>query len=209
MTISTYSELKDAVALWTNRADLATGGANVSRVDEIIDNAEALLNRELRVTDQETKSASFSITGEYVAVPADFLQVRSFYLNTTAKATLTFLPPDTQTDYYGSAGSGQPKFFSVVGTNFRFSPVPDATYTATLVYFAKIPALSVSNTTNWLLTSHPDLYLAACRAYAYDFIRDSQAMGEQMKLVELLSSSLKRQGDMARWGGNSMAVRVR
>ncbi len=206
MTISTYSELKDAVSNWTSRVDLATGGANVARVDEIIDNAEALLNRELRTTDQETKSATFSITGEYVAVPADFLQVRSFYLNSSPIQTLTFLPNDLQTDI-SQGSTNQPLHFSIVGGNFRFSPPPDATYSSTLVYYAKIPALSGSNTTNWLLTSHPDIYLAACRYYAYDFVQDYQAMGSQLEVTLNLIKSLQRSADRARWGGNSMATR--
>ena len=38
-------------------------------------------------------------------------------------------------------------------------PVPDGAYTTTLFYYQEIPALTASNTTNWLLTDAPDLYV--------------------------------------------------
>jgi hypothetical protein len=206
MTISTYTELKDAVANWTARADLATGGTNVTRVDEILDNAEALLNRELRTLDQETKNAAFSITGEYVAVPTGFLEARSFYLNTSTRGRLQFMDPEKMNELY-PAGSGQPQWFSVIGGNFRFAPIPDATYAATLIYYTIIPALTGSNTTNWLLSSHPDVYLAACRYYAYDYIGDTDKMTQQLQAFQALMKSLQRSSDRNRWGGPAMYTR--
>ena len=44
-----------------------------------------------------------------------------------------------------------------VGTNFRFSPAPDSSYTATLVFYKAFDTLSSSTTTNHILTNHPDV----------------------------------------------------
>lgn len=207
MAITTYSELKDAIANWTARGDLATGGANVNRVDEIIDNAEAMLSRDLRTLDMETKSASFSITGEYVAVPTNFLEVRTFYLNTSPRVPLEYLPDDEQALMY-STSSGPPRFFSVVGSNFRFAPVPDATYSATLVYYLKVPSLSGTTTTNWLLTAHPDLYLAACMIWAATFLQDAAMVQQWRAAYGDLLGGLRRSDNRSRWGGSGMAVRT-
>lgn len=38
-------------------------------------------------------------------------------------------------------------------------PVPNTTYTIELIYYLRIPALSDSATSNWMLTDHPDAYL--------------------------------------------------
>lgn len=207
MTISTYSELKDAISNWSGRADLATGGANVNRVDEIIDNAEAMLNRDFRALQQETKNASYSITGEYVAVPSDFLEVRSIELETSPRVALTYLPDDAQVTAYNT-GTGEPRFFTVAGTNLRFAPVPDATYTATLCYYAKIAALSGSATTNWFLTAHPDIYLAACQMWTAIFLRDAEGVANWKLAYETLRDNLLRADKRSRWGGNGMAVRA-
>jgi len=63
-----------------------------------------------------------------------------------------------------------------VGDEFQYYPSPDASYTATLTYYARIPALSVSATTNWLLTAHPDAYLYGALLQAAPYLRDNDAL---------------------------------
>jgi hypothetical protein len=48
--------------------------------------------------------------------------------------------------------------------------VPDGAYAAVLEYFAKVPALSNSNTTTWLLTNYPNAYLFGTFAEAEAFL---------------------------------------
>src|SRR5574343_38100 len=87
--------------------------------------------------------------------------------------------PSQESEFY-SSGTGVPRFVSVSGHTtadgtmaFRFAPPPDGTYTATIVYYAKLPALnSTTQTTNWLLTSHPDAYLYGSLLEASIFIGD-------------------------------------
>ena len=98
------------------------------------------MQRVLKTLDQETTNASYSITGEYVAAPTGVLAVRSFVLNTNPRVPLEQMTSDMQSYAYNA--SGKPLFFETVGAQFRFAPVPDATYTATLVYLAKFTALT-------------------------------------------------------------------
>lgn len=202
MAITTGAELATAVANWLARADLT------SRIPEFVALAEAKFNRALRVPDMETKDAAFSITGEYVAVPTGFLEVRNFYLNNGSKDQLSYLDPDTQTEYFGAA-SNTPKYFAVVGSNFRFGPVPDATYTATLVYYKGLTTVSTGGSAvNWLLTAHPDLYLYGALLEGSGYIQDEQAVARWMQGYALALEQVKKQGAMQRWGGNGMAVRA-
>lgn len=165
MTISTYTELQTAVANWTARADLA------SRIPEGVQLTEAKLNRELRVTDQETRSATFTIGGEYVSQPTDFLQVKSFYVN-NPKRNLVYYADDLLTAVHGST-NGTPENYSIQAGSFRFGPYPttSGTVVATLVYAAKIPSLT-STSVNWVLASHPDVYLYGVVAEMYAFAKD-------------------------------------
>lgn len=202
MAITTGAELATAVANWTGRADLT------SRIPEFVALAEAKMNRVLRTPEMETKDAAFSITGEYVAVPTGFLAARMFYLNDSDKTVLSFMPDDTQSDYFGTA-TGTPKYFSVVGSNFRFGPVPPSTYTATLVYY-KAPA-SVSaggSATNFILASHPDVYLYGSLLEAVGYLGDDPRVQLWLSAYSTALEHLKRQGSQMRWGGNSMAVRA-
>ncbi len=164
MTIANYSDLNTAAANWMGRADLT------SRIPEGIVLAEAKMNRRLRVKDMVTKT-TFSITGEYVAVPTSFGGVKTFYLNTNPTKIIQFMPDAQMTSEY--AGQvGIPIKYNVQGSNFRFGPPPDATYSATLVYYLQVPALTNSATTNWMITNHPDAYLYGVLGEMCGFAKD-------------------------------------
>ena len=178
MAITTYAELDTAVDNWLGRADLS------SRVPEFIALFEAKFNRDVRVPQQEKINATFSIDGEYETVPTDFIELRSMHLTTSPKRPLSYMPPDQQINFYNS-GTGIPIFVSITGhtavdgtLSFRFAPVPDGTYTAVLTYYAKLLALNgTTQTTNWLLTNHPDVYLFATLVEAAPYERDTEALG--------------------------------
>lgn len=201
MSISNYSELLTAIDNWTHRADLT------SRSPEFITLLEAKINRLLKTREMETKDAAFSITGEYVAVPTGFFSVREWYLNTSPKQRLELMPGDLQNDYFGST-TGKPKFYEVVGTNFRFGPSPDGTYSSTLIYSKAVSALTVSATTNWLLTSHPDLYLYGTLAEAAIFAKDAPWAQPAVDMTRDLIEQLRGSDAESKWGGPSMSVRA-
>lgn len=199
MSIGTYSELQTAVANWLSDSSLT------SRITEGIVLAEAKMNRYLRVKDMVTKDASFSITGEYVAVPSNFGGVKTFYLNTSDKAVLDFMPDALITNTYPS-GTGQPRVYNVQGTNFRFGPPPDATYTATLVYWLLVPALSVSNTTNWMLTSNPDAYLYGTLAEMAVLRKQPDAAQGYWSLMYQALDQIKQQSHRDSYAGDAALV---
>jgi hypothetical protein len=202
MAISTGAELATAVSNWLARADLAT------RIPEFVKLSEAKLNREIRTPEMLVKENAFSITGEYVAVPTGFLEARSFMLNASPRRAITFMPDDTQADMY-STGNGDPVFFSVVGSNFRFAPVPSATQSATLTYY-KAPATNSTGSTehNWLLDNHPDLCLYAALLEASGYIQDDSRVQLWASAYSAALDQLKRQGARMQWGGNGMMVRA-
>ena len=75
MALSTYTELKTAIANWLNRSDLTD---EIS--DDFIKLVESEYNAKLRVKAMLNSKTDYSITGETVAVPTGFLQVRDFYI---------------------------------------------------------------------------------------------------------------------------------
>ena len=201
MAITNGATLATAVTNWMQRTDLA------SRIPEFVALAEAKMFRYLRTPEMETKDAAFSITGEYVAVPTGFLEVRSFYLNTSPYESLTYLSPDSQTGYLDD-GTARPAYFSVVGTNFRFAPAPDATYAATLVYYKAPTTCSTGSTeTNWIIASHPDVYLYGALAEACEFTQDYQAAANYQNKFQNILTQIKNRGARQRWGGNAMTTR--
>jgi hypothetical protein len=201
MALDQYSDLLTAAANWAGRSDLT------SRIPEFLELTEAKINRKLRTKDMETKNAAFSITGEYVALPTGFGGVRSFHLNTSPRQVLEFMSPDAQTGYFGQ-NTGRPRFYSIEGSNFRFGPIPDGTYSSTLTYFLTVPALTGSATTNWLLTANPDVYVYGINGELAAYLKDFEAaQGWEARMYSVLQE-IHAISNQDKWGGNSMAVRL-
>ena len=201
MAISTYTELLSAVANWLGRADLT------SRIPEFVTLAQMRINRDVRAKAMQTKSVSITIDAEYEDVPADFLEVVSFYLtSTTPDQVLEYMPTDTMTREYTS--TDEPRHFTVIGTQFRFAPVPASSYTATLVYYAKPATLATTTQeTNSLFPSvAPDLYLYASLLEAESYIQNDPRLATWAEAYQRGVESLNAASKNSRHGG-SMAAR--
>jgi len=124
------------------------------------------------------KRANATLDTQYFAFPADFLQAKEFQLNTNP---ITYLQYVTQNQGdYGSAtnyvAAGKPQFYTIIGTQIQVIPTPDTGYTGELTYYGKIPALSDSNTSNWLLAYAPDLYLYGALLEATPYLKDDERL---------------------------------
>ena len=165
MALTTYTELKASLANWLNRSDLTTEIG-----DDFIKLAEADFNSKLRVRSM-IDQVSITISAETVALPTDFLQIRDFYiLAGQTKTPLVYSTPATMDATSGTSTTGRPSTFTILGDTIRFSPKPDASYTAKMNYFKKFPALSSSVATNYILKSHPAIYLYGSLFHAANFL---------------------------------------
>ena len=182
MALDTFAGLKATIADYLNRDDLTTV------IPSFITIAEAKFNRKLR-TRQMVKRAEGQIETAFFAYPSDWLQAKEFQLNTNPIVRLQFV-----TEAYGDelksnryVSTGQPAYYTITGTQLEFIPTPDSTYSAELTYYAKIPALSDSNTSNWLLAYAPDLYLYGALLEAAPYLKDDErlAVWSQMYINSL------------------------
>jgi hypothetical protein len=166
MALSTYAELKASVADWLNRSDLT------SAITDFVSLAEAQMERTLRTTQMITR-ATATIDAEYNATPGDFLEARTFKMDTNPVTPLQFETIDSLDNLLTQyTSSGKPLFFGIVGLQIRVVPIPDSSYTGELIYYSKLAKLSTSNTTNWLLTKAPDVYLYGSLLQAAPYLQD-------------------------------------
>ena len=182
MALDTFAGLKATIADYLNRDDLT------AIIPSFITIAEAKFNRKLR-TRQMIKRANGQIETACFAYPSDWLQAKEFQLNTNPIVRLQFV-----TEAYGDelkanryVSIGQPAYYTITGTQLEFIPAPDSTYSAELTYYAKIPALSDANTSNWLLAYAPDLYLYGALLEAAPYLKDDErlAVWSQMYINSL------------------------
>lgn len=166
----TFAELKTSVAAWLNRSDLT------SQIPEFIAFAERRFNRILIVPERETV-ATATMSGERLALPTDFWQLRSIFMDTDPRQALEQVSPSTLRTQYAWQTTGRPQAFAIMDEQFYFGPSPDDTYGVEIDYYATIPALSDSQTTNWLLTKHPDIYLYGTLLQAEAYLWNDDRLG--------------------------------
>jgi len=196
MAITTYAELKTTVADWLARSDLT------SYIDDYIDLAESEFNRDIRHRRMVTSTTLTTVADTAtVAVPSDFREARALILQSSPNVILEYRTTQTLEDRYKDGANGKPASYTMIGDTFKFGPTPDAVYSVTLEYYAAIPALSDSQTTNWLLTNFPDVYLSGVLMKASAFIHDDErvAMWENFQAKAL--ASLERDGERSEIAG--------
>jgi len=165
MALSTYTELKTSIANWLNRTDLTSEIA-----EDFIVLAEKDFNSKLRIRKMIT-STSITIDSETESIPADFLQIRDFFITEGGtKYALKYITPAQMDQIKGSSTSGMPSTFTILGDNFRFAPTPASTYTATINYYKEFDPLSSTNTSNYILSNHPSIYLYGALYHAANFL---------------------------------------
>lgn len=165
MALSTYTELKTAIANWLNRSDLTSEISG-----DFIVLTEADLNAKLRIRQMHDQT-TITIDSETESVPTGFLQVRDFYiLSNGQKFPMTYISPAQMDSVKASSTTGVPSSYTILGSTFRFAPRPDTTYSATLNYYKKFDALSSSNPSNYILTDHPAVYLYGSLFHAANFL---------------------------------------
>ena len=165
MALTNFTTLKASIANWLNRSDLTSEIA-----DDFIKLTEADFNSKLRIRKMVTQT-SFTIDAETEALPTGFLQVRDIYiLSGNTKFPLTYQTPSQMDSTVGTSTTGRPSSYTILGDTFRFSPKPDASYTAFINYYKSFDGLSDTNTTNYILTTHPAIYLYGSLFHAANFL---------------------------------------
>lgn len=201
MAISNYSELQSTAASWLDRTDLT------SAIVDFITLAEAQFNRSIRHRKMVTRSTA-SIDSRYSATPADWLQTVQFILDTNPVTTLEYVTNEALNKKRSeSSAVGKPLSFTHVGTEIETYPAADSTYTGELVYYAKIPALSDSNTTNWLLTLSPDLYLYGVLVQSAPYLRDDERVALWLTRYNTMVEDMNLSNELTR-GQTSVRMAV-
>ena len=204
MALTTYTELKASVADWLNRSDLTAA------IPDFISLAEAQIERTLR-TRQMIVRANASFNVEFGATPADFLEVRSFKLSGTNPPTpLSFMTIDAlDAESTKFTASGRPKFFGIVGGQFRLVPTPDSNYATELTYYAKLSKLSASVATNFILSASPDIYLYGALLQAAPYLQDDNRISVWATLYERALNDLQTADDRGASSGGALLTRAK
>ena len=169
MAISNYSELKSAIADWLDRTDLTDS------IPDFITLAETRHRRDFKIRRMETRvTANTIVDSEYYTLPDNFVAMRNIQLNTNPKTSLEYLTPEQMDRIHAGSTKGKPKAYSIIGNNIHLRPLPDSVYQIEMLYFKYFTPLSDSNTTNDMLTYHPDAYLYGALVEAEPYLQNDK-----------------------------------
>jgi hypothetical protein len=220
MALTTYAELQTAVGDWLNRADLD------QKIPDFIRLAESTLNDILRSADMVTSATSAIINGR-ASLPSDALEIVYAQVASTEDEPLEQIAPQqlTMLRRTRTRDAANPRFFAIVGRQLVVTPSPSSSLSVDLDYYQRLPALTSSNTTNWLLEDAPHVYLYTSLLHATPFLMDdaryqvfnntvSQQVMAAVKSQQTLSFddvktagfSLSAPTDMAAQASNALAA---
>ncbi len=158
MSLDTYANLKLTLINWSHRDDTDLN------VDDFIDLAESEMfsnsSEPLKLRSGETRAtASMDATtpSRYLALPDGYESMRKLRIQIdNGESYEVFYRTPGQLNILSE--EGRPDFFTVT-SQLEFDRNPDIAYTVEMQYMKKFTPLSSTNTTNYILTDHPTIYL--------------------------------------------------
>ena len=193
MSISTYTELKSAIADWLLRDDLA------AVIPTFISLAEADISRKVKHWLNE-KRVSTSLNEQYEILPDDWLETIRFEHEdgTEIRLVSTVDMARLQTS---RPSAGKPTSYLITAGQIKLHPTPSDEFPAFLTYSARIPALSDAAPTNWILTNHPDAMLYGALFHSAPYLKDDERTGVWSALYSAAISDMNAQSDRAKHSG--------
>ncbi len=174
MAISNHTELKTAIANWLERDDLT------DRIPEFISLGEAIINRRLRIRDEE---ASVTITPStsvrYVALPSGYMELVSF--TDDLGNPLSAVDSETLENIAYGKSASRPSYYRI-SSRIDFDAVADATYNFKFNYLKRLDL--AADATNSVLTKYPDCYLYSALLQSAPFIMDDERVNTWRALLE-------------------------
>lgn len=202
LELSDYATLKAAVAKYLNRRDLD------EQIPAFIKQHEAKMNRELRVRDMH-KRAQASTTGEYIALPTDYLSVYTLELAAGSRwgEPLRFLSEEEARDWRSRNPAGGNTYgFTIYGNEIELVDPPSSNLDFRLKYYQKIPGLSDTITSNWLLVKSPDLYVVGACLEAAVYLKNDDRLGTWNAIRTQIMDAMRVESEQALKPQNKLAA---
>ena len=202
MALANYTDLLASLAGWSNRTDLT------AIIPDFVALAEARIARDLRTRQMITTTTLTTVANSQgVALPSNWLETENLSVLGSPPVTLLVITPEFMDSKYPAGyQTGKPAAYCVVGNTMQLGPTPDSAYSISMDYYAKISALSTTSS-NWLLASHPGVYLSAAMAELSLYLQDDQRITLWDQKYRSEVAALQDADDQSLRSGSSMRVR--
>jgi len=150
MALSTFAELKAAIASWANRTNLTT------QIPDFIALAEARMGADLSARALESLQEVEIVDG-VATLPDNVVTVLGLKIVDATYPDVEVTSRERIEELTARGYTGDHTYAALIGREVHLYPDTDGT----LEVYAKcrVPPLSDEATTNWVLTNHPNAYL--------------------------------------------------
>jgi hypothetical protein len=167
LSLAGYTDLQATALDFMERTGVT---ADVAAAPVWIQLAEAKLNRELGAVETD-QALTGTINSRRIDISAySFVEVIALFVVDPTSGDEVEVKKRGDGTFPYLATAGQPKLWAVDGTNIDFDVPCDAAYTFRMRYRQRFALATTSP--NWLLTNHPDLYLAATLMWGAGYHED-------------------------------------
>ena len=186
MAFTNYTSFVTVVENYLARTDLS------SQIPDFIQLAQTRMSRDLR-TEKMLKVATASITSGdgTVAVPSDMLEVREIHIQGNPVVRVAYQSPDLFFKDGLTTTSGISVFFTMLGSEFQFAPVPNGSQTVQILYYAQPTFISTTTASNLFLANYPDALLYATLAEAEPYLMNDGRIQTWSALYDRAIANIK------------------
>jgi hypothetical protein len=186
MAFTNYSSFVTVVENYLARTDLS------SQIPDFIQLAQTRMSRDLR-TEKMLKVATAPITAGdgTVAVPSDMLEVREIHIQGNPVVRVAYQSPDLFFKDGLTTTSGISVFFTMLGSEFQFAPVPNGSHTVQILYYAQPTFISTTTASNLYLANYPDALLYATLAEAEPYLMNDGRIQTWSALYDRAIANIK------------------
>jgi hypothetical protein len=169
---------------------------------ELISYAELRIQRDLDFlsTQAVDTSLTFTISNNVLSIPqSSFITLQTLEAVAAGGSSTPLLPTTKeyiQNVYGGNSTTGTPRYFAMYGSNTTTAgdnptfmtvlvgPSPDAAYTARLTGTVRFAPLSANNTTTFISTYLPDLFIMAGMIYMSAYQRNFGRISDDPNMAQ-------------------------
>ena len=200
---TSYTTLQSTIADYLARTDLT------DQIPEFIRLAEDRLRRDLRIRQMLKVATAVATTGDStVSLPSDFLAMKDLHIQGNPVKTIEFLSTSNFFRNAGTSYKGAPNYYTLLGSEFQFAPVPDSDYTLQMVYFYQPDYLSDTNPSNLWLAYTPDLLLYASLGEAEPYLMNDERLQTWASMYDRGLNSVIKSDDDSEYPAQPLSITI-
>jgi len=199
-----YTKFKELVAEYLGRDDLT------DKIPVFIKLGEERLRRDCRLRQMLKYSSATLPSGDAtIAIPNDFLAIKTIYVDTNPIYTLEYQTSSAFYDNPVVKQTGQPSYYTLIGSEFQFGPIPAGDYALKMIYYHRPEVLSPSNASNVFLLYAPDLLLYASLAEAEPYLMNDERLQTWSALYTRGLDSLAKSDDESEYPSTPLTIQLK